>query len=181
VLALLLSRSGPRPFAVGGLLGCAVALAALAWCASMPDAHPAGIVLALLVFGIAQYATWLALVGQATADVEPRQYGVASGVFKTSTHVGAPVAVAVFATTIDVLGGEATGGGPYAAAYLGRRTRRLRCCVQRIADPRYRRPTPRSSLSVPELHGELNGVAGQPDQGTQAERSQRAPAPPEHR
>jgi MFS family permease len=118
VLARLLGRSGPRPFAIGGLLVCAVALAALAWCASVPDAHPAGIVLALLVFGIAQYAAWLALVGQATADVEPRRYGVAFGVFKTSTHVGAAVAVAVFATTIDVLGGEATGGGPYAAAYL---------------------------------------------------------------
>lgn len=74
--------------------------------------------IAMLIFGVAQYAAWLALVGQATADVERAQYGVASGVFKTSTHVGGAIAVAVAATIIDAMGG----GDSRGAARTPRRT-----------------------------------------------------------
>lgn len=62
---------------------------------------------------------WLALVGQATTDVAPGQYGIASGIFKTSTHMGASVAVDVFATTIDFVGSDTPGdGSAHATAYL---------------------------------------------------------------
>lgn len=119
LLARLLGRVGARPFAVTGLLVCATALAGLGWLASVSDMHLTGLVLILLVFGVAQYGAWLALVGQATADVAPGQYGIASGVLKTSTHMGAAVAVAVFATTIDAIGSDTPGdGSPYAMAYL---------------------------------------------------------------
>jgi predicted MFS family arabinose efflux permease len=118
-LARLLARASPRLFAVTGLLLCAVTLAGLGVFAASSTPPVAGTVLLLLVFGVAQYGAWLALVGQATTDVEPRQYGVASGVFKTSTHVGAAIAVAVYATTIEAVGGDSPGDGrPYAFAFL---------------------------------------------------------------
>jgi len=118
-LARLLARASPRLFAVTGLLICAVTLAGLGSFALISTPPLAGTVLLLLAFGVAQYGAWLALVGQATRDVEPRQYGVASGVFKTSTHVGAAIAVAIYATTIEAAGGETPGDGrPYAFAFL---------------------------------------------------------------
>jgi predicted MFS family arabinose efflux permease len=118
-LARLLARASPRLFAVAGLLVCAVTLAGLGRFAASSTPPLAGTVVLLLVFGVAQYGAWLALVGQATRDVEPRQYGVASGVFKTSTHVGAAIAVAIYATTIEAVGGDTPGDGrPYAFAFL---------------------------------------------------------------
>ena len=119
LLAPLLGRVDAGPFAVASLVVCALALAGLGWLASGPDPQIVGMVLILLVFGVAQYGAWLALVGQATSDVEPRQYGIASGVFKTSTHVGAAIAVAVFATTIEAIGSETPGDSTsHAIAYL---------------------------------------------------------------
>ena len=118
-LARLLARVDGRPFAVTGLLGCAVALACMGWLASIPEPHITGILLTVLVFGVAQYGAWFALIGQATSDVEPRQYGIASGVFKTSTHLGAAISLAVYATTIEAVGGDRPGdGSPYAMAYV---------------------------------------------------------------
>jgi MFS family permease len=119
VLARLLGRAGARRLAVIGLLVCAAALACLGGFATAGAAPVSVMLLVLLVFGVAQYAAWLALVGQATTDVEPRLYGAASGVFKTSTHVGSAIAVALFATTIEAAGGGATQDGhPYAMAYF---------------------------------------------------------------
>jgi MFS family permease len=117
-LARLLGRMGARPLAVGGLLVCAAALISFGWIAHAAASYGSMLVPTMLVFGIAQYGTWLALVGQATSDVEAGLYGIASGVFKTSTHVGGAIAVALFAATIETVGGHSAAGAAYAAAYV---------------------------------------------------------------
>ena len=118
-LARGLSHTGARPLGVASLLVCAGALAVLAWLAGPGGSHLALILVTMLAFGVAQYAAWLAVVGQATARVEAGLYGVASGVFKTSTHIGAAVAFAASSTIIEWVGASGTDeAAPYTAAYL---------------------------------------------------------------
>jgi predicted MFS family arabinose efflux permease len=113
----LLTRVDAHLVACTGLLVVAIALATFARLAQLGSANPYVVALTLLLFGLGQYAAWVALVGQATSDVERSQYGAASGIFKTSTHVGAAVAVAVSATVIDSVATRSSVDG-YALAYL---------------------------------------------------------------
>jgi MFS family permease len=117
-LARWLARSGARMVGVTNLVICAAGLAAFGWFATMQGPHPAALLVTLLVFGVAQYAAWLAVVGQATAGVDDGQYGLASGVFKTSTHIGAAVAFAASSTIIDWVGTPVDGLGGYTVAYV---------------------------------------------------------------
>lgn len=115
--ARLLSRCDARPVALAGLLTGAAGLATFACLAQLGRPHPAAVLLTLLLFGIGQYAAWVALVGQATSDVGRSEYGAASGIFKTSTHVGAAVAVAISAALIESAG-HTSAVDRYALAYL---------------------------------------------------------------
>lgn len=118
-LARWLVHTGARPLGVLSLLVCAGSLAVLGWLAQLAGPYPTLLVGTMLIFGVAQYAAWLAVVGQATANVDDRLYGVASGVFKTSTHIGAAVSFATASTIIEWLGGDGSQtGAPYTAAYL---------------------------------------------------------------
>jgi MFS family permease len=118
-LARWLGHSGARSVGVVSLVVCAAALALFGWFAQLDEAPLAALVLTLLVFGVAQYAAWLAVVGQATAAVDHGQYGVASGVFKTSTHIGAAVAFAASSTIIEWVGSAPAGqANAYTTAYV---------------------------------------------------------------
>jgi EmrB/QacA subfamily drug resistance transporter len=118
-LATWLERSGARTFGVVGLFACLSGLAVFAWLATLGVAPLGVIIVTMLVLGIGQHATWLAIVGQATRDVAHGQYGVASGVFKSSTHIGTAVAFAAASTIIEWVGGEAPySSSAYAAAYV---------------------------------------------------------------
>ncbi len=117
-LARWLARSGARSVGVLNLVICAAAMAAFGWFASLEQPPLVALVATLLIFSVAQYAAWLAVVGQATAGVEDGQYGLASGVFKTSTHIGAAVAFAASSTVIEWIGTPTGGLSGYTAAYL---------------------------------------------------------------
>jgi hypothetical protein len=99
------------------------------------------VALTLLVFGIGQYGAWLALVGQATNDVEASQYGVASGIFKTATHTGAALAVAIAASVIESVKAAGHGADAYALAYLSAACLALAGAVAAV---RLLGPTPRT-------------------------------------
>jgi hypothetical protein len=112
----LLIRHAAHLVALTGQLATAVALATFAYLAQLGSGNPYAVALSLLLLGLGQYCAWVALVGQATTDVEQSHYGAASGIFKTSTHVGAAVSVAISATLID--SAAQTSVNAYTLAYL---------------------------------------------------------------
>jgi MFS family permease len=118
-LARWLAHTGARLLGMTSLLVCAGSLAVLGWLADLGRSHPALLVGIMLVFGVAQYSAWLAVVGQATAGVDDRLYGIASGVFKTSTHISGALSFATASTVIAWVGGQSPEiAAPYTAAYF---------------------------------------------------------------
>jgi MFS family permease len=99
----LADRRGHRIPAVGGLVLLAVATAALAAMGGAPS--PAGLAAALLVAGIGLGLANAPLQAAAVEAVDPRDAGVASGLFSSGRYTGSIVSSALLA----VLLGHGTG------------------------------------------------------------------------
>jgi hypothetical protein len=85
--------------------------------APVPASYAIDVLPALLVFGVSAAVAFVTLTGQAVAEVDPDEQGLASGVFETANHLGGgAAAVALYATVI----GLATGHGPAGPQALAR-------------------------------------------------------------
>ena len=98
----------------------AASAAAMLWLARVPvpARYAVDVLPALLVFGVSAATAFVVLTAQAVADVHPDEQGLASGVFETANHLGGgAVAVALYATVIDLVAGPGTDPGVQAGGY----------------------------------------------------------------
>jgi EmrB/QacA subfamily drug resistance transporter len=93
----LIPRFGPRfPLLAGGIL----TTGGMAWISQLPDHsdYPTHILGPMLVIGTGIGLMLLPLVAAATAGVEPRYAGLASGLFNTARQLGGAIGLAVLVT-----------------------------------------------------------------------------------
>jgi EmrB/QacA subfamily drug resistance transporter len=116
----LIPRFGPRfPLLAGGIL----TTGGMAWISQLPDHsdYPAHILGPMLVIGTGIGLMLLPLVAAATAGVEPRYAGLASGLFNTARQLGGAIGLAVLVTIASTATRHSHLASPAAATVHGYR------------------------------------------------------------
>jgi MFS family permease len=128
----LLPRFGPRSLLLaGGIL----TTAGLAWMSQLPDypGYLARILGPILVIGAGIGLMLLPLVASATAGLEPRYAGLASGLFNTARQLGGAVGLAVLVTIAATATRHSHLASPAAATVHGYRIALLAAAAVSLA------------------------------------------------
>ena len=128
----LLPRFGPRFLTLaGGIL----TTAGVAWLSLLPDHsdYPARILGPMLVIGAGIGFSLLPLAASATAGIEPRYAGLASGLFNTARQLGGAIGLAVLVTIAATATRDSQLASPAAATVHGYRIALLICAAVSLA------------------------------------------------
>ncbi len=128
----LLPRLGPRFLTLaGGIL----TTAGVAWLSLLPDHsdYPARILGPMLVIGAGIGFSLLPLAASATAGIEPRYAGLASGLFNTARQLGGAIGLAVLVTIAATATRHGQFASPAAATVHGYRIALLICAAVGLA------------------------------------------------
>ena len=128
----LLPRLGPRFLTLaGGIL----TTAGVAWLSLLPDHsdYPARILGPMLVIGAGIGLSLLPLAASATAGIEPRYAGLASGLFNTARQLGGAIGLAVLVTIAATATRHGQFASPAAATVHGYRIALLICAAVGLA------------------------------------------------
>jgi len=128
----LLPRFGPRFLTLaGGIL----TTAGVAWLSLLPDHsdYPARILGPMLVIGAGIGFSLLPLAASATAGIEPRYAGLASGLFNTARQLGGAIGLAVLVTIAATATRDSHLASPAAATVHGYRIALLICAAVSLA------------------------------------------------
>ena len=128
----LLPRLGPRFLTLaGGIL----TTAGVAWLSLLPDHsdYPARILGPMLVIGAGIGFSLLPLAASATAGIEPRYAGLASGLFNTARQLGGAIGLAVLVTIAATATRDSHLASPAAATVHGYRIALLICAAVSLA------------------------------------------------
>ena len=128
----LLPRFGPRFLTLaGGIL----TTAGVAWLSLLPDHsdYPARILGPMLVIGAGIGFSLLPLAASATAGIEPRYAGLASGLFNTARQLGGAIGLAVLVTIAATATRHGQFASPAAATVHGYRIALLICAAVSLA------------------------------------------------
>jgi MFS family permease len=161
----LLPRLGPRTLIfAGGIL----ASFGLTWMSQLPDhsGYPAHILGPLAVTGAGIGLMLLPLAESATAGLEPRSAGLASGLFNTARQLGGAIGLAVLVTIAATATRHSHLANPAAATVHGYRIALLICAAVSLASilialllPTPARTAPATRAAVPAKFSSLEGTS----------------------
>jgi len=116
VTARLTERYGSGPVLLGGLLGYATALAAIALLAQ-PGVAGYALVAPLVLAGLSQSAAFGPITELATRNISPDLAGAASGVFNTIRQTGTLLGISVLGSLLQASVDAAVTDAAYRAAF----------------------------------------------------------------
>jgi EmrB/QacA subfamily drug resistance transporter len=161
----LLPRLGPRTLIfAGGIL----ASFGLTWMSQLPGhaGYPAHILGPLAVTGAGIGLMLLPLAESATAGLEPRSAGLASGLFNTARQLGGAIGLAVLVTIAATATRHSHLANPAAATVHGYRIALLICAAVSLASilialllPTPARTAPATRAAVPAKFSSLEGTS----------------------
>ena len=119
----ILSRTGPKPMIIGGMLALAVGLVWMAF-ARPTGSFAVDVLPASLVAALGQALAFIPSLGTAISSARPEEGGLASGIVNTSYQVGSALGLAAMTALATSYGADRIGDpvaltSGYSAAFLG--------------------------------------------------------------